>query len=608
MCHLTDDTTVACDAVKACETLTSISNLDITDNIFSFTYYDEQGVGNLKSLDLSSLAGVVPPPLIFNNGLTLNTGVVKLGGALLQQTTISVPPSTFFRVTNQNGYFSVDPTQTTLTNQAIQLSYFVNSLDQSGDIPPLNFLYTDSNGYLTSGSIDYLIDALAPTPYTSSQGIFLDGLDFRFGDAAISGTGLSPKPLTSDRDLTGDYRISFKNKNTFFGVNNADVNTWGVSNIGTPYSPTLSKVKIQGNDNGSTFGFVATNLRGDTLIAAANNRDVYLAGLNSSSPYHQMVLSPSVNKIYLKADNTPTVLTFESTGTTLLWTEPNTCNKDKFVIQNSVSAANNTRISSFKVDANLGYFLYNVQNGKYSDIWITGIAPEINTLPGTPEFSSLRIDREVVPPFSYNGGVVTFVDITPTYYRSTVGGTPTGVATVRGMYYHPNFVTPNNALQIEYAFESTRGSVVFGAGRGDEVVKFPSLSTTQRNALTTTSAELLYNNTEKLFEYSNGYGVVSAAPAALTTGTVTWDTCKLNKTITLNANTTITLSNLVAGSTLVLVVIQDGVGGRTLTINAPGTTIKSLGSISAAAGETSLITFYVASTSLILKSVSQPYV
>jgi len=84
--------------------------------------------------------------------------------------------------------------------------------------------------------------------------------------------------------------------------------------------------------------------------------------------------------------------------------------------------------------------------------------------------------------------------------------------------------------------------------------------------------------------------------------TVSWD-CSLgyNAVVTLGGNRTLAISNAISGSFGTLTVIQDGTGGRTLTLPSGKT---NGGFINTTAGAHSIIQFYLRGTSYYF-SISQ---
>lgn len=133
-----------CETVKGCETLTSIEQFAYTDNNTKLTlkYKDEAGVTNTFSVLLSTLS----PNVQAANGTRINTldGKVYLGGPLLENTTISALDTYIFN----------------LQGEKVRFESFPNTRNDSN---PVNFLFTDVNGYLKSANLKDNVESISTT-------------------------------------------------------------------------------------------------------------------------------------------------------------------------------------------------------------------------------------------------------------------------------------------------------------------------------------------------------------------------------------------------------------------------------------------------------------
>jgi len=133
-----------CDVVKGCETLTAVTQFAYTDNNTKLTlsYRDEAGTVNTLSVLLSSIQTTLDAA----NGTHIDvpTGKVYLGGALVENTTIS----------------NLDNFTLNLSGNKIQFSSFPNTRN---DASPVNFLFTDTTGYLKSANLETNVQSIANT-------------------------------------------------------------------------------------------------------------------------------------------------------------------------------------------------------------------------------------------------------------------------------------------------------------------------------------------------------------------------------------------------------------------------------------------------------------
>ena len=138
----TDDSFV-CDAVKSCETLTSVSTFELNDdNELILSYIDELGSQNDFTVDLSGL--VITSPIIgANNGLSISSTNVQLGGTLVKDTTVIL-----------DGY------DLTLSGDNLYFSSFPSTRNDSN---PVNFLFTDTQGKLQSANLQNSVQSIVNT-------------------------------------------------------------------------------------------------------------------------------------------------------------------------------------------------------------------------------------------------------------------------------------------------------------------------------------------------------------------------------------------------------------------------------------------------------------
>ncbi len=608
---INNNSTVSCDAVKACETLTLVSDLTLDgSNILAFTYYDEQGTANYRSVDLSGLSGGSGSTYVFNNGLTEASGVVKLGGILLANTTLNLDTYSL-DIPNSTGTFNINGATIQLDQENIRFNKKINTDDDSGSFTPIAFYYPSSTGLLKVAPMSFITDQIPDVPvYTSSQGVSKNTLDFRFGDTAVSGTSDSANPLTSHRDITDsgdDYRISFKNHRILIGSDNTQ-------------DVTTSKFTIVGNGaTSATSSLYVTNSAGKKLLNALNNGNIGIASVGST-PFIEVcptaVVSsnnPNPNTIVYYTAGTPMYISSANQNQPIVFVDGYACNVSKYQFEAPLVAANTSVFANIKIKTTTsltheGTSYSGVSN--LAELQLNHTNSDYATTGNVPIQSGLLIDGSYLMPSNYTGGNVAFVKVTPTYNRSTINAI-TGTTPLRGFYYAPTIGSDALPVTTEIAFEATRGSVIFGDGKGNETVRFPNLTTTERNALSGTGAgEFFFNSTGKIFEYHNGNGVVTSIPQTMTAGIgVVWNANFTNQNLALTTNTTITnITNLVPGSTIILIATQDATGSRTLSIAASGYTIKTLGTISAVATETSVISIYVASSSELIVSIAAGYV
>lgn len=136
-----------CDAVKSCETLTSISTFQLTeDNKIVLSYIDEIGTTNDFEIDLSEIV-ITNPITDARNGLELILNKVELGGDLVKNTTVVL-----------DGY------DFTLDGEDIIFSSFPSSRNDSN---PENFLFTDSQGKLKSANLEDSVQSIVNTYLTN---------------------------------------------------------------------------------------------------------------------------------------------------------------------------------------------------------------------------------------------------------------------------------------------------------------------------------------------------------------------------------------------------------------------------------------------------------
>lgn len=611
VCFL-DNLTGESQSSKICETLTTLSPLQLTDNVLYFTYRDERGVDNLRTIDLSSLGG--GGTYTFNNGLNEVTNVARLGGTLIMETLIETNSHSFALVSDL-GSFTFSTDTTTLLTDNISFPLKPDSTDNSITDPPVAFFYPNSVGDLKVAPLSFITDLVTPVDYTSSQGVSKNTLDFRLGDTAVSGTGLSANPFTSHRDITGAFRLSFKNDRVLFGSNNTQ-------------DTTTAKVKIVPvNDALGQHALLIKNSSDKLILGAENSGNVQIGFFTgNNNPFLSInSVAESFDPSYHVANsivyfaNGPVTFLSRGEGIPVIWKDGYSCNVSKHQFRVPLKALNTTPFANMLIatDTSLthqGTDYTGVSN--IAELQLSHINSDYTTTGKIPKQSSILIDGVYTMPSNYTNGEVNFVKITPTYVRSAQNAL-TGTTPLRGFYYAPTISLNAIPVTNEIAFESTRGSVVIGNGTEKDTLRLPSLTAAQRDTVTALAtigesnnvAKIVYNSDNKFVEYNNGLGWITQNPGTLTGSSIVWDACNTNKNLTLTANTAITnITNLVPGSTLVLAVTQDLTGGRTLSITASGFTIKTLGAISSVATETSIVTIYVSKTNELLISIIAGYV
>jgi len=523
-------------------------------------------------------------------------------------------------------YFNELSIPTTIAQTLTELS----NLTLTGNI--LSVTYRNELENFSTVSID--LSPLIPIPvvYTSSQGVSKIGNDFRFGDVVVAGTGLSATPLTSNRDITGDFRLSFKNKNILLGSDNTQDDSNAklkvISNAGqttifeastTILDPSTNRIKalVAYNDGNLQLGHFNSFVGTMNLI----NHQAWFTGapvrtglkLYSKSPT-SLVTSPQ----------TPS-FTIDAGGTQLLFLEEYACIATKYLFQNTPApnpTAPATPTSTFEIASNISHlvgFSGSSVNTIHSLFKINGFNSQSSSVQN-PVIKVAHISGGYIMPFNYTGKF-THLDIDNEYNRATLGGTPVNISMLRGIHYRPIIGLQAIDKQYEVAFESTRGSIIIGNESGKDTLRLPSHTTVQRDAVTplnsvtlmevveaTNVAKIVYNSTNKNVEYHNGDGWVNFRPKILTQSVSNVNGYDLAHYITATSNLTLTFLTLVLGSVITVTFTQDATGTRTLSAVASGYTIKTAGTLSLAANSTNLITYYVAAPGLLLQTIAQPYV
>ena len=634
-----NNSTVSCDAVKSCETLTLVSDLTLDgSNILSFTYYDEQGTANYRSVDLSSLSGGSGSSYVFNNGLTESGGVVKFGGSLLANTSLTTGGFSL-NIQSTDGNLLIDNEVIEFDYETIQFTNQNNTVNDSGTFTPSAFYYPDVSGNLRVAPFTYITDLIPTVPvYTSSQGVSKTGTDFKLGDTAVSGTGLSATPFTSHRDITGAFRFSLKNDRVLIGADNSRDNV--LSTIPSTVTAGHIKLNVIGKtDSRDDSALSVTNASGKNIINAKNdgsfsigNHDLDVSTFVRFEPWIASHNVPPYNAsvpndferdmIWLDSSrisggSNVRPISIHSNGQ-IRFENFYSSSADKYIFSVPLGALSTTQIANVQILTNSSITHQSSGYGGTSNIAELQLKHTNSEYATTaiPKQSGLLIDGDYVMPRIYTSGEVNFVNLKPTYNRSSIGGATVGITPLRGFYYAPTIQANAIGVTDEIAYQSTRGSVVIGNGSTKDTLRLPILTTAQRTTVaaltsigeTTNVAKIIYNNDNKFVEHHNGLGWVTQTPETLASGSVTWDACNTNKNLTLNANTSVAITNLVPGSTLVLVATQDVVGARTLTITASGFTIKTAGTLSAVALDTSMVNIYVKSATELLISIVTGYV
>lgn len=201
ICKVLDEKTIVdCQAVKDCETVTSVSNLSFSNNVLSFTYFDERGEGNYRSIDLSSgLTGIYT----FTNGLTSLSNVIKWGGILNEETTINV--STY---------------RLNFTGEDIRFPTYLSG--RTPDTYNGTYLFTNNVGKLMVGDLEAdVLDIVGDyeVPLTFNNGLTRD-----INDLVQLGGDLEVPTIigntNSDEELVDNY-LWIKNR-TAFGIEEPD--------------------------------------------------------------------------------------------------------------------------------------------------------------------------------------------------------------------------------------------------------------------------------------------------------------------------------------------------------------------------------------------------
>jgi hypothetical protein len=191
----------------------------------SFTYFDERGEANYKSVSISGLGN----NNTFQNGLTEASNVVELGGPLIKNTTITL------------GAFNL-----ALSGENLIFSTYSNTRDDSGSIAPLNFLYTNASGKLQSADIDFILNQISTN-------------DIHWFSTDLTSSANRLHLLNHNFEIRGNTNGSFKffnevsaptfagANNNHFGENSLPAVTTGARNLGYGNNTLLSLTT--GSDN-----------------------------------------------------------------------------------------------------------------------------------------------------------------------------------------------------------------------------------------------------------------------------------------------------------------------------------------------------------------------
>lgn len=602
---------IDCNIVKKCETITSISNLNLKEgSILEFSYFDETGKGNYRSIDLSE---IISDQYNYINGLNLQDDLVKLGGNLIENTII-----------NLNSY-NLD-----LKGNNIIFSNYVNTRDDSNIIEPINFIYTDVNGNIKSSSLDFIYNLIPtlPDPLIFQNALNQSGNLVKWGGELIENT-----------NVFGNYKTTFSN-NTF------------VVRDDTEYPSSYRKTKFKLHSSGNTaFNLPNNGSNTDLLFEASSSLgnifQIFEDGtirLPSVSGYtttqsNLILFRNGINSIIYDS-NTHHLRPNDQGGGVIIQTSTNYW-----------SNSNNPLNNLFKIDTNIGLNAnhrvdqtnINVINNNttYFESVLYGKTVSINSLTinnQTAPTRRLGLNAKIV--FNDAVGSVVFKDGSHNNNSKQIIGYNADIAvadnntygsstnsTVVGFNFeptHPNLLT-NNKKYI--AFYSKMGSIIMENFDNKSFLRLPThINTVSLPPSNLIGGELIYDTTTGCIKfYSEGGTSGGAGWRDLCSsgggGGGTYDPCtnafsninnisgtynwfvNLSETLklTLTGNTLLNLTGLCNGRTYNFEVIQDGTGGRTLLLQDGTITLRTItyvGTIDTAPNKKTIGTLIVTDTNI----------
>lgn len=518
---LSQKSQIDCNVVKDCQTVTSITPLSFSDNMLSFTYYDEDNTANYREIEIA-----IPDNSIytFNNGLTESSDVVRLGGELLVNTVIELSGYNF-----------------TLSGANIQFSTFVNTLDNSGATTPINFLYTNTLGFLKSAPLSYILGEISPetsltandstsinfttsgtanhtltgevilasgSPFNTTSGLALDvenGLNIASNKVKLGGA------LTENTVLSGAFNlVNISNK-----LHLSDDNTTQIAAIGN----LVSVQKVDG-----TTPIINTLLRDSkNIFSVTNGGQINIGFLNVGAlPALSLTFTESTNsitrihrekKVIFDGFGISAPLDITSGGgTTRSITSSNgdnTSTADSLrlhVQHNTVTGLNesigtivSSNLAVVQDDSILRY--NNISFDMYHfKILTTNISTSgsifTNNITETP-IERMYQDIVLKPTIDKNDGTTTDlinfrgIEITPSFVEGDLRN-------LKGVYYNPIIGVGTITTSInQIAYESTMGKVIFGNTDNKSYVQFPIHTVATRNAMSGTISTPIWGALQK---------------------------------------------------------------------------------------------------------------
>ena len=521
---------VDCQKVKECETLTSFNSFTLNGAVLSISYTDERGVITTRQ---QSLEDLVQDIYTFNNGLTKFGDLVQLGGPLVQNTNINLSSFNF-----------------SLIGEGIQFNNFDSSRDDSLITTPLNFLYTDSQGYLKSASLDYILDSLTETnlvandsssinfttsginnhtltgeiilgagsPFTTTSGLnlsVLNGLRIDSSNLKLGGT------IIEDTTLIGSYKFNFVGQSLHLGSDS----TTRASNAQLSIIP-----RATGTDNLLMMRSYTDPYK--QFFSVAHNGHVNIGYFNGgAAPGDDF---PGLKLYNSVIDGTKHVITFERLNGTFsagfkayhvsainptpqLFTDiGNVGNNTYFDTGIKLTTQHQNIASGYRgIGIRLGGNFQQVSDSSLGQIVNTSIEfsvikrDSVNLLlQGNGAFNDTsdnlnikKLRSLLIAPILDKSDSLSTANIsvqnTDIHINTEYGESPGGY-TVIGYHYDPiGFGSAGLSLFDEHAVKTERGKVVFGNSSNNAYVQFPIHTVASRNAMSGTISVPIWGNAQK---------------------------------------------------------------------------------------------------------------
>lgn len=477
---------------------------------------------NLKLIleRIDELLGVTAPTILADNGLTKISDTIELGGSLVKNTTIDFNSYNF-----------------SLLGSGLRFQSFPNTLDNSLSVTPLNFLYTDSQGYLKSASIDYILNDIIETPLvaTDSTSInFTTSGDLNHQITAEINLAIgSPFSLTSGLDLTvlnglfiedstlklggilvedttleGSYKFNFVNTSVHIGSDSITrassaqlsiipraTGTDDILNIRSYTDPYKNYFNISHGgiinigyfNGGATIGDNTPGLRIYNGVVDGTKYVINFERLNGTlssgfKAYHIAAINP--NPLLLDDIGNTGNNTYFDSGIKLVTQHQNVATGYRGI---GIRLAGNFQSTS---DSSLGQVVntsieFSTVKRDSVNLLLTGNGSFNDT---SDNLNPKKLQSLLISPIfdKVDSGSTALIAVQNTdIHINTAYGESPGGYTVIGYHYDPRIVGSIGLGIDEQAIRTERGRVVFGNSVNNSYVQFPNYTQANRNTLST---------------------------------------------------------------------------------------------------------------------------